>query len=201
MNLKPAIGALAALSLSLASGATYAQSVNVTRSILQDQPYTLIYPETMIASGGAGEPLTINHPDAPLQCDLTVVAVEDTGWTAENALASLDDGEVTAGWAQTFPGFTLGFKGTTAYQGNTALIYDGTSTDSPMGQPLTLVHTETVDTGRGYALDCLFATAVTAQARPIVDFIIANFSTRADAECCIGAVAEPSATDPAPAPQ
>src|SRR5690606_29709649 len=35
--------------------AATAQSVNVTRSILEDQPYTLIYPDTMLASGSAGE--------------------------------------------------------------------------------------------------------------------------------------------------
>lgn len=187
MHLRPAICCLAAISMGFVPGAALAQSVNVTRSILPDQPYTLIYPEAMVASGGAGEPLTINHPDAPLQCDLTIVPVEDTGWTPENALSSLDDDDVVASWSETFPGFALGAKATTAYQSNTALIYDGTSTDSPMGLPLTIVHTETVDHGRGYALDCLFATDVAARARPIVDFIIANFSTRADAECCVGA--------------
>lgn len=178
----------------------FAQSVSLTRSILPDQPYTLIYPEAMTASGGGADPLTINHPDAPLQCDLEIVPVEDTGWTADGALSALNDTEVAAGWTQTFPGFTVATKGTTAYQSGPALIYDGQSTNSPMGVPLTIVHTETVDSGRGYSLDCLFATSVAAQARPIVDFIIANFSTKADAECCIGAVAEPT-TDPAPLPQ
>jgi len=179
------------LSLGLAPAFALAQSVNVTRSILPDQPYTLIYPDTMIASGGAGEPLTINHPNAPLQCDLTIVPVEDTGWTAEAALSELNDEEIVAAWSETFPGFALGSKGTAAFQNATALVYDGTSTDSPMGVPLTVVHTETVTDGRGYALDCIFATEVAAQARPIVDFIIANFSTRADADCCVGAVVEP----------
>jgi hypothetical protein len=198
MNFRPAIGLAAALSLVLVPGTAFAQSVNVTRSILPDQPYTLIYPDTMVASGGGGDPLIINHSNAPLQCDLTVVAVEDTGWTPESALASLVDADVVASWSETFPGFAIGTKATTAYQSNTALIYDGTSTDSPMGMPLTIVHTETVDDGLGYALDCLFATAEAAQARPIVDFIIANFSTRADAECCIGAVV---AEEPAPPAQ
>lgn len=197
MKLRPAIGCLAAISMGVMPGAAFAQSVNLTRSILADQPYTLIYPDAMVASGEAGGPLTINHPDAPLQCDLSIVPVEDTGWTPENALASLVDTDVVAGWSDTFPGFVLGPKGTTAYQSNPALIYEGTSTDSPMGVPLTIVHTETVDNSRGYALDCLFATEVAAQARPIVDFIIANFSTRADAECCIGVVAEEPVLEPA----
>lgn len=200
MKFRPAIGCIAALSFGLAPLAAFAQSVNVTRSILPEQPYTLIYPDAMLASGGAGDPLTINHPDAPLQCDLSIVPVEDTGWTPEGALSSLNDDEVAAGWSETFPGFVLGTKSTTAYQSNTALIYDGASTDSPMGMPLTIVHTETVDSGRGYALDCLFATEVAEQVRPIVDFIIANFSTRSDAECCIGAdIAEP--TEPMPPAQ
>lgn len=199
MNFRPAISCLAALSMGLLPAAAYAQSVNVTRSILQDQPYTIIYPDFMIPSGGATEPLSLTHPSVPLQCDITIVPVEDTTWSADSALASLDDGEVAASWARTFPGFTLSSKSTTPYQSGAALLYDGQSTDSPMGIPLTIVHTETVDSGRGYTLDCLFATEVTQQARPIVDFIIGNFSTRSDAECCVGAEAAPVATEtPAP---
>lgn len=190
-----------AIAASLCTGfipaVAFAQSVNLTRSILPDQPYTLIYPDTMLASGGAGEPLVINHPNAPLQCNLQVIPVEDTDWTAEQALAELDDASVVTAWAGTMPGFTLGTKGTTAYQDATALFYDGTSPESTMGVPLTLVHTETVSNGRGYSLDCLFATEVTEQARPIVDFIIANFATRSDADCCVGATVEEPAAEPA----
>ncbi|MEQ9637608.1 MAG: hypothetical protein RLW68_16195 [Devosia marina] len=185
------VATLATLGLVLAPSLVAAQSVNVTRSILPTLPYTVIYPEGMIASGGGGDPLTINHPEAPLQCDLTVVPVEDTGWTAEAALNALDDAEVAASWSEIMPGFALGNKGTTPYQDNTALIYDGSSPQSSMGVPLTVVHTETVSNGRGYVLDCLYATAEAAQARPIVDFIIANFATRSDAECCIGAEVAP----------
>lgn len=191
-----AMAALAGLTLGLLPAVSMAQSVNITRSIFADQPYTLIYPEAMIATGGAGESLTINHPNAPLQCDLTVVAVEDTGWTAETALAELDTTAITEGWSETLPGFTLGHSGTVAFQDATALLYDATSSDSPMGVPLTLVHAETVAQGRGYALDCLYATAVAEQVRPIVDFIVANFATRSDAECCIGAAVEPDAVEP-----
>lgn len=176
--------------------AALGQSVNLTRSIFADQPYTLIYPEAMIAAGGAGEPLTINHPDAPLQCDLSVVPVEDGNWTADSALSSLDTTAVATAWSETFPGFVLGNTGTTQYQDATALIYEGTSESSPMNVPVTLVHTETVASGRGYALDCIYATSVAEQIRPVVDFIVANFATRSDAECCIGATAE---TEPAPA--
>lgn len=173
-----------------------AQSVSVTRSIFADQPYTIIYPDVMIASGGAGEPLTINHPNAPLQCDLSVVAVEDTSWTPEGAVASLDPAATAAAWSETFPGFVIANSGTTAYQDATALFYEGTSEGSPMGIPITLVHSETVREGRGYSLDCIFSTEVAEQIRPVVDFIIANFATRSDAECCIGATPE---AEPAPA--
>lgn len=174
-----------------------AQSVSVTRSILPDQPYTVIYPEPMVASGGGGAPLVINHPNAPLQCELTVVAVDDAEWTAESALSTLDEAAINQGWGQTFAGFAIANKSTIAYQDATALLYDGTSQDSPQGVPLTLVHTETVAGGNGYALDCLFATDVAEQARPIVDFIIANFATRSDAQCCIGLTVAPAETPPA----
>ncbi|HTN63683.1 MAG TPA: hypothetical protein VL147_19370 [Devosia sp.] len=188
-----ALGACLLASATLLPVTAYAQSsVSVTRSILPDQPYTLIYPDIMTASGGGADPLTINHPDAPLQCDVEVVpVVADSTWTPDSALASFDDTAVAASWTESFPGFTVAAKGKIAYQSGPALIYDGQSTNSPMGVPLTIVHTETVDAARGYVLDCLFATSVAEQVRPIVDFIIANFSTKADAECCIGAVVAP----------
>lgn len=173
-----------------------AQSVSITRSVLTDLPYTLIYPSEMVASGGGDRPLTINHTSAPLQCDMSVVPVDDTDWTAESALETLDDGEIATAWAGPLPGFTVSSKGITAYQDAAALTYEGTSTGSAMDMPLTLVHTETVSSGRGYVLDCIYAAEQAAQARPLVDFIIANFATKADAECCIGAdvAPEPEAT-------
>lgn len=195
-----AVATLSVFGLVLAPALASAQTINVTRSILPDTPYTLIFPEPMVAADGSVDPIsiTINHPEAPLQCDMRVVPVEDTGWTAESALAALDDTEIAASWAEIMPGFALNSKGTTAYQDATALIYDGSSPESAMGVPLTVVHTETVSNGRGYVLDCLYASAEAERARPIVDFIIANFATRSDANCCIGAeVATDSELTPA----
>lgn len=174
-----------------------AQSVNVTHGILPDRPYTIIYPDAMVATGGAGEPLIINHPNAPLQCTSEIVPVEDTGWTAQSALDNLDTAEIAKSWADRFPGFAVTAKSIARYQSGDALLYEGTSTDSPMGEPLTMVHTETVDSGRGYTLECMYATKFAEQARPIVDFIITNFSTKADAECCIGLTTDQVPASPA----
>lgn len=168
-------------------GTGFAQSVKLTRSILEDQPYTLIYPEAMIASGGMGEPLNINHPDAPLQCDLVIVPVEETNWTPEDALDGFDAAEAAAEWSEVFPGFIIEDTEIRSIQGGLGFSYVGRSTGSPMGIPITLVHLETVASGRGYLLDCLYASSVAENAWPIVDFILSNFSTRPDAECCIGA--------------
>ena len=173
--------AVLALSLCLAPVTAFAQTAGITGSPLPDQPYTLIYPDVMVTSGEVGGPLTINHPGLPLQCVLTVVPVEDTGWTAEGALAALDAGAIASGWSATFPGFALGASQVTRYQSNPALQYEGTSTGGEQG-PITLVHTETVDGGNGYTLDCFYATEMAAEARPVVDTIIANFSTRQDAQ-------------------
>ena len=181
MRLKPAVGALLALTLCGLPMAASAQQAGVSGSPLPDQPYTLFYPDVMITSGEPGGPLTINHPSLPLQCILTVVPVEDSGWSAEGALAALDPAAVSAGWSETFPNFTLGESRVTSYQSNPALQYEGTS-EGPQGGPITLVHTETVDSGNGYTLDCFYASEMAAEARPVVDTIIANFSTEQDAQ-------------------
>lgn len=175
------VPAILAFSLSLMPVAAYAQNLAVTGSPLPDQPYTFIYPDVMAISGELGGPQTINHPALPLQCVLTVVPVEDTGWTADGALAALDPAAVASGWNDTFPGFALGTSRVTAYQSNPALQYEGSGTGGEQGA-ITLVHTETVDAGNGYTLDCFYATDVAAEARPIVDSIVANFSTRQDAQ-------------------
>jgi hypothetical protein len=181
MNLRPALGGFLALSLSLLPVAANAQALANSGSPLPDQPYTLFYPDVMVTSGEIGGPLTINHPTLPLQCVLTVVPVEDTGWTAEGALAALDVQTVAAGWTESLPGFTVLESKVTSYQSDQALQYLGTS-QGETGTTVTLVHTETVSGGNGYTLDCFYATEAANEAGPIADNIIANFSTRQDAQ-------------------
>ena len=182
MNSRLALGGLAALFFGLMSAAASAQTAGITGSPLPDQPYTLIYPSVMVTSGDLGGPVTLNHPAVPLQCVLAVIPVEDIGWTADGALATLDAAAVTAGWAETLPGFVLGTAQLAAYQSDTALQYEGVSAESGENGPVTLVHTETVAQGNGYTLDCFYPPEVAEQARPIVDSIIANFSTKQDAQ-------------------
>ena len=173
---------LVAAALALVPTFAVAQEITITRSEDTARPFTLIHPAIMEASGGGEAPVTINHPQAPLQCELAIVPVEDTSWTAEIALGALDDEAIAQAWAETLPGFGVSDRGTTQYQDGTALIYEGTSIGSDIGASLTLVHAETVSAGLGYALDCLYTADQAQNARPIVDFIIANFSTRLDAE-------------------
>ena len=182
MNSRLALGGLAALSLGLMSAAVSAQTAGITGSPLPDQPYTLIYPSVMVTAGELGGPVTLNHPSVPLQCVLAVIPVEDIGWTADGALATLDPAAVTAGWGETLPGFVLGASQVVAYQSDPALQYEGVSAESGENGPVTLVHTETVAQGNGYTLDCFYPAEVGEQARPIVDSIIANFSTKQDAQ-------------------
>lgn len=182
MKLAPALGGLLALAFSLLPATAFAQAAGISGSPLPDQPYTLIYPPSMVTGGEVGGPLTINHPDMPLQCVLAVIPVEDVAWTAESALASLDAAAVAEGWNETLPGFTLGASLVTSYQSNPALQYEGVSTGSADAGSVALVHTETVDGQNGYTLDCFYPVEAAETARPIVDSIIANFSTRQDAQ-------------------
>lgn len=177
-----AVVTFAGLVAGLAAATAQAQDISISRSSNPDVPFTLIYPSTMVASGDAQDMLTLNHPNAPLQCQLSIVPVEDTSWTAEDALATLDVTDVASGWAETFPGFSIGETGTRPYQDATALFYNASSLGSPMGVPLDIVHTETVANARGYVLDCLYDSSVEQQARPIVDFILSNFATSSDVE-------------------
>jgi hypothetical protein len=156
------------------------------RGLTEDRPYTVFYPDVLNVEDDGSETtvITLRHPDAPLQCDVLIVDGAAAEWDAQGALAALDRSVVEAIWLPDFPGFQLTSQGVTQFQSGPALIYEGQSTGSPLGVPLSIVHAEANDGGRSYAVECLTELSVAADARPMVDFILANFSTRSDGTCC-----------------
>jgi hypothetical protein len=184
--------AVAAAAL-ITGGAAAQEQVLITRGTDPALPFTIIYPEALrpIEDGSATTLLTLRHPDAPLQCDIFSVAGAAGGWTAENAVANLDIAGIEATWAADFPSFRIVEQRVTDFASGPALLYEGESDNSPLGVPLRIVHAETIDNDRTYAVECLIGRSVEAEARPLVDFVIANFSTRSDADCCV----DPTATD------
>lgn len=161
--------------------------VIVDRGLTDDLPYTAIYPDVLNAvdDGSPETILTLQHPGAALQCDFFAVPGAQEGWTAEDALASLDVAGIEATWAPQFPGFEVTGQSVTRFASGPALLYEGASENSPLDIPAAVVHAEAVDNGRTYVVECLLDQAIAADARPMIDFIIANFSTRSDAQCCI----------------
>lgn len=179
---------LAVAAAALISGAAAAQEqVLITRGTDPALPFTIIYPEALrpIEDGSAATILTLRHPDAPLQCDIFSVAGAAGGWTAENAVANLDVAGIEDTWAADFPGFRIVEQRVADFASGPALLYEGESDNSPLGVPLRIVHAETIDSDRTYAVECLIGRSVADEAQPLVDFVIANFSTRSDAECCV----------------
>lgn len=161
--------------------------VVIDRGLTEDLPYTAIYPNVLrsVDDGSPATILTLQHPDAPLQCDAFAVDGAEAGWTAETALSKLDVPGIEATWTPDFPGFKVVAQGITQFASGPALLYEGESDNSPLEIPLRIVHAEAVDGGRTYAIECLMAKSIAAEARPLVEFFIANFSTRSDGQCCI----------------
>ena len=161
--------------------------VVIDRGLTEDLPYTAIYPNVLrsVDDGSPATILTLQHPDAPLQCDAFAVAGAEAGWTADAALSKLDIPGIEATWTPDFPGFKVVAQSVTRIASGPALLYEGESDNSPLGIPLRIVHVEAVDAGRTYAIECLMDKSIAADARPLVDFFIANFSTRSDGQCCI----------------
>jgi len=161
--------------------------VVIDRGLTDDLPYTAIYPNILrsVDDGSPATILTLQHPDAPLQCDVFAVAGAEAGWSAETALDKLDVKGIEASWVADFPGFRVVAKNIVGFASGPALLYEGESDNSPLGVPLRIVHAEAVAGGLTYAIECLMEKAIAGEARPLVDFIIANFSTRSDGECCI----------------
>lgn len=161
--------------------------VVIDRGLTEDIPYTAIYPNVLrsVDDGSAATILTLQHPDAPLQCDIFAVAGAQDGWSAEQALNKLDAAGIEATWAPDFPGFRLVGRNLVSFASGPALLYEGESDNSPLGVPLRIVHAETVAGDLTYAIECLMERSIATEARPLVDFLILNFSTRSDGECCI----------------
>lgn len=171
--------------LALVSFPALAQSLKITRSTVGERPFTLIYPDSFNAANGTnGVTLTISHDEAPLQCNLIVAPLEGSTWTADDALANFDPTVIETGWQADFPGFSVNDRSIVAFQGTPALLYEGSSLGSPAGVPTRIVHAETVDQDRGYIFECIMADQISGEARPLVDFLIANLSTKSDANCC-----------------
>jgi hypothetical protein len=187
-NKGPARSAAIVLALCGAVSPAYAQNqVIIDRGLTDDLPYTAIYPDVLktIDDGNSQTILTLQHPNAFLQCDVFAVSGPADGWTAEGALQSLDIAGIEATWAPDCPGFKVTSQNLTNFASGPALLYEGQADSSPMGVPISIVHAEAVDAGRTYAVECLLEQAIAADARPMIDFVIANFSTKSDGQCCI----------------
>lgn len=169
-------------------------TVNATRGISEDRPFTLFYPAPMqlVEDGDEVTVATLEYPGAPLQCDAMIADGGPADWAADIAAETLDRPGTEAGWLAQFPGFAITDVRTTNFQSGPALLYRGASQNSPMGVPATVVHAEAVDGGRTYIFECLMDSTLAAEAQDLIDFLLANFSTRADGECCVDPAAEPN---------
>lgn len=161
--------------------------VVIDRGLTEDLPYTAIYPNVLrsVDDGSSATILTLQHPGAPLQCDVFAVPGGEADWSADAALNKLDVAGIEATWTPDFPGFKLVAKAVTNFASGPALLYEGESDNSPLGVPVRIVHAEAIAGGLTYAIECLMEKSISGEARPLVDFVIANFSTRSDGECCI----------------
>ena len=179
--------AVAILFAGLGTPAFAQDQIIIDRGLTEELPYTAAYPDVLrtVDDGSTATILTLQHPDAPLQCDVFVVPGASDGWSAQGALDSLDIAGIEATWIPDFPGFKVTGQSLAQFASGPALFYEGQSEGSPLGIPLDIVHAEAVDAGRTYAIECLIGKDIAADARPMIDFLIANFSTRSDGQCCI----------------
>lgn len=162
-------------------------TVQVSRGLMPERPYTVIYPDLLqlVEDGDDVTVATLQYPDVPMQCDAMIGDGGAADWTAEAAAANLDRAGTAESWVGQFPGFTISTVSTVAFQSGPALFYEGQSQESPPGGPATIFHAEAVDGGRTYIFECMMSTTIADNARNLVDFLFANFSTRADGECCV----------------
>ena len=161
--------------------------MNVVHGPTAERPFTVIYPNVLesVDDGSEVSVLTLRHPNAGMQCDALVQDGAGTDWSADKALASLDVNGIVSTWSPDFPGFKVTGQSVTQFRSGPALMFEAESDNSPLGVPLKIVHAEAIDSGRFYALECLVERGAADEARPMIDFIIANFSTRSDGTCCV----------------
>ena len=188
---KRPLGFAVSIAALLVSGGVLAQNagveVSVLRGTLENRPFTAVFPQTFepIDDGSDVSVLSLQHRAAPLRCDVLVADGQAQGWTAERALADFDPVAVEGTWASQFPGFTVTASSLVRFQSGSALYYEGESNESPLGYPATIAHAEVADGGRTYIYECIMSQAIAADGLATVAFLMANFSTRSDGECCI----------------
>lgn len=183
-------GAILVAALAMVAAPVLAQDqvqMVIDRGATPERPYTLIYPEILqpVDDGSDVTVQTLRHPDAVMQCDAMIQDGAGTDWTAESALKNLDVAGITTTWSPDFPGFKVTGQTVTSFQSGPALMFEAESDSSPLGVPLKIIHAEATDGGRFYALECLVERDAANDARPMIDFLIANFSTRSDGNCCV----------------
>lgn len=179
---------LAAFLLAWPAQALSQQStVLIDRGLTDDPPYTLIYPSDL-KSIDDGSPLTVTTlqmPNSAFQCDVLVRDEAARDWSAQGALQTFDRTATEGPWSMRFPGFVITVARLVEFQSGPALFYEANSADSPYGIPAKVFHAEAVDQGRKFSLECVMDLGIAEEARRLVEFLIANFSTRSDGECCI----------------
>lgn len=166
------------------------QQIEILRDIglTDDLPYSIYYPNVLqsIDDGNSQTIMTLQPSSEKFfQCDVFAVQGGPDNWSADEAAKTLDVGAIESSWSPDFPGFKLTGQSVAAFSSGPALRYEGQSENSPMNVPINVIHAEAVDGGRTYAIECLYDRGTDADARPLVDFIIANFSTKSDGQCCI----------------
>jgi hypothetical protein len=185
--------ALALPSAALAQDqATIEVTISVTRGLSAERPYTLFYPAPMqlVEDGDDVTVATLQYPNAPIQCDAMIADGGASDWAADIAAETLDRPGTEAGWTEQFPGFAISEVSTVEMLSGPALFFRGASAASPMGVPITIFHAEAVEAERTYVYECVVDTTIAEDVKGLVNFLFANFSTRADGECCVDPAAK-----------
>ena len=161
--------------------------VVIDRGLTDDPPYTIIYPDVLrqVDDSNPQTVLTVQHPGALLQCDFYALPSAPADWQADAALEALDLPKIEAEWSTDFPGFKIDERRLTTFASGTGLFYEGEADDSPMAVPVEIIHARIAEGKWMYAIECVMEKAIATDVRPMLEFIIGNFSTRSDGRCCV----------------